>query len=186
MFSTDINSTTDFYNSRDYRFIKAQKKRTKMEVLFWITFWKIGQKKTTASHIFDNFNLWEYKCKEYISEHVYCVTLKHRSSYPQRFDWRSRVSSFGDRWLGSSRRITCICKFWNSQLTNFPLRIMKPIVSQFKYLWNLKIVERRLDREMQLVAVEKTVLTQKSVIQVHKFWHFSSIKNSEKGWKKNR
>ena len=43
-----------------------------------------------------------------------CVTLLMDKSVYWNLHRTSWLNSFGDRWIEMSRKITCVCKFWNS------------------------------------------------------------------------
>ena len=82
-------------------------------------------------------------------------------------DGRTPVGSFGDKWVGISRRSTCICKFWKSQTIKFQLTEPKTKVSDFRTIHKLKLVVWHIDEKMPPVAEEKNLI-QRSVITVKK------------------
>ena len=93
---------------------------------------KILRKASTSSN-FANFDLWEYEFKLHFSADVYRVTLYTEKIVHWDLDEGSPpVGSFGDRWAGISRKITCRCKLSNSRLIEFPLRAINIKV----YFWN--------------------------------------------------
>ena len=63
-------------------------------------------RKSTTSRTSASASLWEYECKEHISEYVYRVTLYTDKSVHWDLDERRPVGSIGDRWIEISRRIT--------------------------------------------------------------------------------
>ena len=76
------------------------------------------------------------------------------------------------RWVGILRTTTCICKFWKSQPTMFPLRAKKTWSFIFQ---NYSKNKSCLVGKMQLLAPEK-MLIQRSTIHIHKFWQFRDNK----------
>ena len=70
------------------------------------------------------FNL-SLKGREYNSKYVYWKTLSTDKIVKSDLDERNPVGSFGNRWVGTSRWTTRICRFWNSHTTIFLMKAKK-------------------------------------------------------------
>ena len=101
-------------------------------------------------------------------------------------DGRSPFRSFGHRWVGISRRITCICKSRKSQPIKFSQREVKLKSSHFKIIQNLKVLDCPLVEETQPVAVREIRSNARKHHNYTFFWYFRlGLSNFQKKVEKN-